>query len=836
MRAINLQRILDRKGQIQTNIQASNGYLGAAESNLVTVSDLLIKLRAETVGVAGTLSNDEQRQTLVQQIDQAIETLVATGNARSQGRYLFSGSRSQDQPYGYSGEFVEYSGNEGVLRSYVDLERLFDTNLAGSDVFGGLSSQVKGTNVSPHLDADTLLSTLNGGSGIGRNAAVTLSINTGAATVTSVVDLSNAVTLGDVARLIELGAPAGTDIVARVTGTGLTLSTTSGTIGASEVAQGRAASELGILTPTGAAPASTIIGTPLNAAVLKTTQLNALLGTKAQGLIESVNANNDILLTASGNGAEFNDVRVVFVNDGVAGAETAVYDDSNPSDKTLTVHVQDGFSTATQVAAAIAAEGTFTAAVDYHDAITSAQTGSNPVEVKDFGQLTTGGSGERLDTGSGLIISNGGKTVTLDTSTVDTVEGLLNLINSAELGLAAEINAARDGINVRSRLSGADLTIGENGGTLATQLGIRTYTGATQLADFNRGIGVISNDVVDDTFAPITTADLLITARDGTALTVDLDAATTLSDVIASINNAPGNQVGTTSVTASLAPDGRGILLADSSTPITGSLIVQGNAASETLGFLTTGAASIADNTVDGAGNYSLNSYRHSREDDLAIVARDGTELWIDVTGATTAQDVIDLVNNHLRNNAGTTAVLARLAATGNGIELVDTSTVTTGDLIVRAAEGSEAAQLLGFVPDDATQISSNTGSGGSYSFTSEDRNTVETDSVFNTLIRLKHALEQNDTVEIGRSIDRLDTDISRVNFARSEIGSRLQSLEVIGAKLKDENVQLRAALSDDLDVDLVEAISNMTARQFALQASLQTGARLLQLSLLDFI
>ena len=66
---------------------------------------------------------------------------------------------------------MEYSGNEGVLRSYVDLERLFDTNLAGTDVFGGISSQVKGVDLTPHVSADTLLSTINGGDGISRNAA-----------------------------------------------------------------------------------------------------------------------------------------------------------------------------------------------------------------------------------------------------------------------------------------------------------------------------------------------------------------------------------------------------------------------------------------------------------------------------------------------------------------------------------------------------------------------------------------------------------------------------------------------------------------------------------------
>ena len=35
LRAINLQRLLDRKGQIATNIQASNQYLGAAELDVL---------------------------------------------------------------------------------------------------------------------------------------------------------------------------------------------------------------------------------------------------------------------------------------------------------------------------------------------------------------------------------------------------------------------------------------------------------------------------------------------------------------------------------------------------------------------------------------------------------------------------------------------------------------------------------------------------------------------------------------------------------------------------------------------------------------------------------
>ncbi len=837
LRAINLQRLIDRKAQISTNIQSSNQYLTNADAKLTGVSDILIDIRSQVVGIAGTLSNDSERQTLVNNIDEAIQALLSAGNAKLQGRYLFAGSSSQVQPYDLVGDYVQYSGNEGALRSYVDLERLFATNLPGTDVFGGISQQIEGGELKPQLSADTLLSTINGGQGITRNATISLSINLGSSTKTSVIDLSRAVTLGDVAKLIERGAPAGTEIVVDVTGKGLRLTSPSGDISISEVTGGRAASELGF--PPGMAANNILEGNSLNPVLLKTTRLDSLFGTRAQGRIVSTSKNNDIVLTANQNGAALNDVHVIFVAGGTAGSEVVTYDDSNPANKTLTVQIEAGVSTGAQVAAAISAQGLFEAVVDYHDATSAEASGTNPVEVGSFGPITFGGDGASFDSASGLVLTNGGKTVTLDTSSAQTIEELLNLISSSGLGLSAEINAAGNAIKVQSRLSGADFTIGENGGQTATQLGIRTYTEQTQLADFNRGLGIQATEKLEQLEAA-KLDDLRIVARDGTALQVSLAGATSLQDVVDAINSAAGNNTGTTAVLARLSSNGNRIELVDSSSVTTGSLRVEhlaGKQAAEYLGFVPDGAAYQAATATDSAGNSTLDG-ANVLGNDMLITAADGAQLWIDLAGAKTVQDVIDRINNNPANDGTPTKqILARLAQTGNGIELVD-QTGGAGTLRVSVAEGSSAAQYLGFVAKGQTE--SNPLSvrvvGATQVLTSEDRHTLETDSVFNTLLRLKAAVQQSDTEEISRALSRLDVDIGRVNFARSEIGSRLQSLTTINENLKDENVQLKSALSEDTDVDLVEAISNLTARQYAFQASLQTAASIMKLSLLDFI
>ena len=81
-----------------------------------------------------------------------------------------------------------------------------------------------------------------------------------------------------------------------------------------------------------------------------------------------------------------------------------------------------------------------------------------------------------------------------------------------------------------------------------------------------------------------------------------------------------------------------------------------------------------------------------------------------------------------------------------------------------------------------------------------------------------------------------LDTDFDRLNFARSDLGSRGQALDAIADRLDSEDVELRKSLSLEIDADIVTVISDLTARQASIEASLRLIGQTMQLTLLNFV
>jgi len=138
--------------------------------------------------------------------------------------------------------------------------------------------------------------------------------------------------------------------------------------------------------------------------------------------------------------------------------------------------------------------------------------------------------GVAVDFASGLKITQGEKTKTADFSSATTVEDMINVIDQLQLGLRMEINDDGNAINLVSEVSGIELAVGENsGGTTATDLGLRTLDGTTELAAFRDGLGVNPQTDKDD---------LRVTLHDGNSFDVNLDGADTVQDVIDAITSA----------------------------------------------------------------------------------------------------------------------------------------------------------------------------------------------------------------------------------------------------------------------------------------------------------
>jgi len=181
----------------------------------------------------------------------------------------------------------------------------------------------------------------------------------------------------------------------------------------------------------------------------------------------------------------------------------------------------------------------------------------NP-QLTDLTPLSQLAGGSPIDLTSGIVITNGqvSKTLTFGSPPLPagaTVQDLLNEINGAGLGVRAEIDANGTGIDILNQTQGTNLTIGENGGTTAADLGIRSYSPSTQLSQLNNGSGVATaaNDA----------ADFSITDSKGVTFQVSVAADKTIQDVINTINADAGSAGA--GLTASFSKQGNGIVLTD---------------------------------------------------------------------------------------------------------------------------------------------------------------------------------------------------------------------------------------------------------------------------------
>ncbi len=555
-RVMNFQRLLERKQQVRSNLATTQSYLSATDSILGQVSELVAEVRSAALGVMGTTSSDTQRQAVARQIEQALRQLIDMGNQNFRGRYVFAGSRTGSPPFSMQGQnLVRYEGNEAHVPSYVNLDLLADSNLHGNEVFGAISEPVRGSvDLDPVLTWDTRLADLRGGKGISPGS---IAVSDGSDT--KIVDVSQAETIGDLARLLHANPPAGRTLTVEVTSQGLVLQLDGGNLSVREVGGGTTAFELGIRNETGVGTAP-LVGSDLDPVLRLNTPLDNILGSRARAVVRPALAGNDILFEAREPGAAYNGVEISFYDDNTVapGNEVVTY---TPVPPALRINIASGQSRAIDVINAVnnaVPPVPFTARLDPLDA---ASGGEGTIDVSTPPAMTSGGRGVAFDRTAGLQITNAGSTYVISLATAETIEDVLTILNGSGAGVLAELNAQGTGIDVRSRISGTGFSIGENGGQTATQLGLRTFTESTRLADLNFGRGVSDYQGT----SPLGNVDFRITRSDGVSFDIDVNGAQTVGDILDRINNHPVNVGTAPPLVARLAQFGNGIELVDAS-------------------------------------------------------------------------------------------------------------------------------------------------------------------------------------------------------------------------------------------------------------------------------
>ncbi len=105
-----------------------------------------------------------------------------------------------------------------------------------------------------------------------------------------------------------------------------------------------------------------------------------------------------------------------------------------------------------------------------------------------------------------------------------------------------------------------------------------------------------------------------------------------------------------------------------------------------------------------------------------------------------------------------------------------------------------------------------------------------------NAIENLYQGLMDNDKDLIDSSIGELDTVINRNTNYRAEIGAKINRMDLIESRLEDELINLRRLQSENEDTDIAKTITDLKMQESVYRASLATGARIIQPTLIDFL
>ncbi len=108
--------------------------------------------------------------------------------------------------------------------------------------------------------------------------------------------------------------------------------------------------------------------------------------------------------------------------------------------------------------------------------------------------------------------------------------------------------------------------------------------------------------------------------------------------------------------------------------------------------------------------------------------------------------------------------------------------------------------------------------------------------NIFKTLIDLKADLESNNISGIQSAMSNLDTHMESINGTISDIAGKSIRLDVKSEIISDLELSYTDRISSLEDADLAEAVIDLKAKELAYNAALSSSAKIMQMSLVNFL
>jgi flagellar hook-associated protein 3 FlgL len=458
--------------QAQSWMDLYDGTLGEMKNGMQTAKELAIEMSN------GVLDADA-RNAAATEIESILERMMELGNQELEDRAIFGGFRTNAHPLVASANGVSYVGDSGRTEYQIDSSSYMQMNLLGSDTFlKQLRPIGKDADLNISLTATALLSDLHNGNGIALGTFTITDDNLG---ITSTVDLTGAVTVQD--AISAINAQLTTDGITNFTvGLGieknnLAIDTTQNGRISTFTSLDKLNSGSGIDLVPGKVRITDGAGIDLQIDFTGSTTLNDII-TKFNTQLTAAGVNNvTMAINGAGTALEITDangvplgLRIENLSNGEQLAnQLGIAGNISPQLTGTALNPEVGFTIAETT-------GTTAADIGLKGVVSSDWGGSDlDPSILATSLVSTFNNGVGWPMGT-IKITQGAsqRTIDLTSSTITTVQDILDAINNSGLAITAAINANGRGIQIDNDDQTKSLIVEDPsaGGRVSRNLGI----------------------------------------------------------------------------------------------------------------------------------------------------------------------------------------------------------------------------------------------------------------------------------------------------------------------------------------------------------------------------